>query len=116
MHIANSLSQELILGAERVSEYVDMLRGKRVGVVANQTSVVKNVHLVDTLLRSGIDVHCVFSPEHGFRGDADAGEKVASGKDVSTGLPLISLKASRLAKMPQLGYRLSPSMERIRSP
>ena len=91
VHIANSLPQELILGAERVSEYGDMLRGKRVGVVANQTSVVKNVHLVDTLLRSGIDVRCVFSPEHGFRGDADAGESVASGKDATTGLTLISL-------------------------
>jgi uncharacterized protein YbbC (DUF1343 family) len=81
----------LILGAERLEEYLPKLKGKRIGIVANQTSMVKNVHLVDTLLNSGIQIISVFSPEHGFRGDADAGEKVSSGKDTKTGLPLASL-------------------------
>lgn len=82
---------ELVLGAERLDQYLTKLSDKRVGVVANQTSIVNGVHLVDTLLIIDVDVISVFSPEHGFRGDADAGEKVQSGKDTKTGLPLISL-------------------------
>lgn len=82
---------ELVLGAERLEEYLSKLTDKRVGVVANQTSIVNGVHLVDTLLSLKIEVMSVFSPEHGFRGDADAGEKVQSGKDEKTGLPLVSL-------------------------
>lgn len=82
---------ELVLGSERLDQYLNKLTDKRVGVVANQTSIVNGVHLVDTLLSLDINVISVFSPEHGFRGDADAGEKVQSGKDTKTGLPLISL-------------------------
>jgi uncharacterized protein YbbC (DUF1343 family) len=81
----------IVCGAERTDAYVSILAGKRVGIVANQTSMVGQTHLVDTLLALGIDVVCVFSPEHGFRGTADAGEKVDSQKDSRTGLPLISL-------------------------
>jgi len=80
-----------ILGGERLNLYIDSLQGKRVAVVGNQTSMVGKTHLVDTLLSLGIRIQKVFSPEHGFRGDADAGEKVYNGIDVKTGLPLISL-------------------------
>lgn len=83
--------KQLILGAERLDDYLSKLTNKRVGVVANQTSRVAASHLVDTLLSRGVKVVSVFSPEHGFRGDADAGEKVQSGKDAKTGLPLVSL-------------------------
>lgn len=83
--------QPLILGNQRIAVYIDSLRNKRVAVVGNQTSIVKTKHLVDTLLDLGINIVKVFSPEHGFRGDADAGEKVYSGIDIKTGLPLISL-------------------------
>lgn len=83
--------KQLILGAERLDDYLSKLTNKRVGVVANQTSMVGATHLVDTLISRGVQVVCVFSPEHGFRGDADAGEVVQSGKDAKTGLPLVSL-------------------------
>lgn len=84
-------SNQLLVGSERLYLYLDSLKNKRVAIVGNQTSLVGNTHLVDTLLSLGIQVVKVFSPEHGFRGDADAGERVANGKDAKTGLPLISL-------------------------
>ena len=79
------------VGAERTSTYLDNLNGLKVGLVGNQSSLVNEVHLVDTLLSLNIDIVKIFSPEHGFRGKADAGEKVNSGQDSKTGLPIISL-------------------------
>ena len=81
----------VITGAERMPVYLPLLKGKAVAVFANQTSMVKNSHLVDTLLKSGINVVKIFGPEHGFRGDADAGEKVGDARDARTGLPVNSL-------------------------
>ncbi|NKI28008.1 DUF1343 domain-containing protein [Arenibacter sp. 6A1] len=88
----------ILVGANRTDRYLPLLKGKKVAVVANQTSVIfKNTpaspytHIVDSLLASGITIKQVFAPEHGFRGEADAGEKVTDGKDEKTGLPLISL-------------------------
>ena len=83
-------------GAERMSLYLPLLKGKRVAVFANQTSTIGNVHLIDTLIHSGIQVIRIFSPEHGFRGDADAGETVGGGKDPETGLEIVSLYGSHL--------------------
>ena len=60
-------------GAERMGLYLDSLKGKRIAVVANQTSLVKGVHLVDTLLCEEINIVKIFAPEHGFRGEGDAG-------------------------------------------
>jgi uncharacterized protein YbbC (DUF1343 family) len=77
--------------AARMELYLPMLKGKSVAVFANQTSVVGNSHLVDTLLSKGVNIKKIFSPEHGFRGTADAGEKVGHGIDAKTGLPLVSL-------------------------
>jgi uncharacterized protein YbbC (DUF1343 family) len=92
----NQEDKEIVVGANRTSEYLPLLNGKRVGIVANQTSVIfKNdksyTHLVDSLLALNIDVKKVFSPEHGFRGNVDAGEHVEDGIDKKTGLPLVSL-------------------------
>ena len=81
----------VITGAERMQVYLPMLKGRTVAVFANPTSLVNNTHLVDTLLKSGIKVVKIFGPEHGFRGDADAGEKVNNAKDIKTGIPVISL-------------------------
>jgi len=81
----------LQVGAERMDAYLPLLQGKNVGIVGNQTSVVKHTHLVDTLLKRGISVKKIFTPEHGFRGTADAGASVNNGVDDVTGLPLISL-------------------------
>lgn len=82
---------EVIPAAENVAEYYDMLKDKRVGMVVNQTSLVGQMHLVDTLLQLNIDIKRIFAPEHGFRGQADAGEVIRDGMDTKTGLPLISL-------------------------
>ena len=83
------------VAANRTEIYLPLLQGKKVGVVANPTSVVFNdngyTHLVDSLLSSEVDVLKVFAPEHGFRGTADAGEHVKDGVDTQTGLPIISL-------------------------
>ena len=90
--------EALVVGANRTETYLPILNGKRVGIVANQTSVIfKNSehtqykHLVDSLLNRGINIQKVFAPEHGFRGKADAGEVVKDGIDTKTGLPIVSL-------------------------
>jgi uncharacterized protein YbbC (DUF1343 family) len=74
-----------------MEKYLMQLAGKRVALCCNQTSKVGNTHLLDTLRTLGIDVRIVFTPEHGFRGDAEAGAKVNNTIDAQTGLPLISL-------------------------
>ncbi len=103
----------IIVGANQTERYLPVLKGKRVGVVANQTSVIRVVgkisglkkseadgleiitdryeHIVDSLLKLNIKIKKVFSPEHGFRGKADAGELVKDGKDIKTGLDIYSL-------------------------
>ncbi|MBI1806874.1 MAG: DUF1343 domain-containing protein [Ignavibacteria bacterium] len=87
------LSQRVSIGAELLMQsYLDSLKGKRVGVICNHTSVLPNgVHIVDTLLHSGIKVTMLFAPEHGIRGTISAGTKVANQTDSATGLPIYSL-------------------------
>jgi uncharacterized protein YbbC (DUF1343 family) len=91
IQISASNLHSVITGAERMDVYLPMLKGKKVGIFANQTSVVKNTHLVDSLLRREIRVIKIFGPEHGFRGNAGAGEEIENGVDKSTGIPVISL-------------------------
>ena len=86
----------IIVGANNLEGYLPNIRGKRVAIVANQTSVIFKengdyTHLVDSLLSHNISIKKVFAPEHGFRGSADAGEHVKDGIDSKTGLPIISL-------------------------
>ncbi|MRX63186.1 exo-beta-N-acetylmuramidase NamZ family protein [Maribacter luteus] len=85
----------IVVAANSTEDYIGLLKRKKVGVVANITSVIfkedGHTHLVDSLLSRKIDIKKVFAPEHGFRGQADAGEKVKDGLDTKTGLPLISL-------------------------
>lgn len=83
--------KSVVPGAVRMFEYLPLLKGKKVAIVANHTSRVSGIHLVDTLLRCGINVHCVFAPEHGFRGDVAHGMDVHGGVDPATGLKVISL-------------------------
>ena len=85
---------QVITGAERMDMYLPLLDGKRVAVCGNQTSMVGDVHLVDTLLARGVKVVKLFCPEHGFRGNAEAGAHIASTTDPKTGLPIISLYAT----------------------
>jgi uncharacterized protein YbbC (DUF1343 family) len=94
-------SGKILAGAERIQVYLPMIKNKKVGIFANQTSMVGNTHLVDTLRKLGVDVKVIFGPEHGFRGTADAGEKVGSYIDPSTGIPVISLYGSKKAPTPE---------------
>lgn len=82
---------DIRMGAERTEIYLPWLQGKNVAVVANQTAMINNTHLVDSLLGCGIKVKKIFCPEHGFRGNADNGEDVKNSTDVKTGLPIVSL-------------------------
>ena len=104
---SNPIHQEIFgleigLGAENIEAYLHLLKGKKVGVVSNQTGILRadrktleysknTMHLVDFLIENNIKVVKIYSPEHGFRGDADAGAKVKSGMDEKTGLPIVSL-------------------------
>jgi uncharacterized protein YbbC (DUF1343 family) len=84
-------SSQVLVGASQFSQYLPLIKGKKVGLVVNQTSRVFEQHLVDFLITKNVDVTLIFSPEHGFRGDRDAGEKFSSTVDSQTGIPLISL-------------------------
>ena len=83
--------KKFMTGADQVKAYLTLIKGKKVAVVANQTSMVGSKHLVDTLLKLKVNIVCVFTPEHGFRGEAAAGENVESSTDPETNIPIISL-------------------------
>jgi uncharacterized protein YbbC (DUF1343 family) len=84
-------TNEIMVGAARFDAYLPLLKDKAVAMVVNQTSQVDGKHIVDWLLEKNVSIKKIFAPEHGFRGTADAGEKILSGVDEKTGLPLISL-------------------------
>lgn len=86
-----SFSQNIRLGAERTSDYLPMLKGKKVGLIANQTSLIGQTHLVDSLISLGINLRAIYSPEHGFRSEAEAGAMISSSIDAKTNLPIVSL-------------------------
>ena len=81
----------IVCGADQTDLYLPLLKGKRVGMVVNHTATVQGVHLVDFLVSKGITVKALFTPEHGLRGEADAGEKVGNSVDAKTGIPIISI-------------------------
>ena len=88
--LAKAIHQQQV-GAAQLSQYLPMLKGKRVGLVVNQTSMVGQQHLVDLLLSQSVTINKIFAPEHGFRGDRGAGEVIKSGVDVKTGIPIQSI-------------------------
>ncbi|GAP73397.1 hypothetical protein SAMD00024442_87_5 [Candidatus Symbiothrix dinenymphae] len=81
----------VIVGAERTAEYFPLLKGKRIALLSNQSGRVGDKHLLDVLLENKVNVTVIFSPEHGFRGQAGAGDHVASSVDEKTGVPILSL-------------------------
>src|SRR6476659_11181990 len=90
--LGNAFAQvKIIPGAERMDVYVPLLKGKSVAVFANQTSMVRHTHLVDTLIKRGVKVVKIFGPEHGFRGNVDDGKNVENFFDKETGIEVISL-------------------------
>ncbi|MBH0002700.1 exo-beta-N-acetylmuramidase NamZ domain-containing protein [Pseudoalteromonas sp. SWYJZ12] len=88
---ANEANNSLVVGAQQYAKYLPQLKNKRIGLVVNQTSTVGQTHLVDALLTKNINITKIFAPEHGFRGDHDAGAHVKNAVDSKTGIPLISI-------------------------
>ncbi len=88
---AVSATAQIRVGAEQTDKYIPLLKDRRVALLSNHTGMVGNEHVLDLMLRNGINVTTIFSPEHGFRGTADAGEHVKSSVDEKTGIPIASL-------------------------
>jgi uncharacterized protein YbbC (DUF1343 family) len=97
----NSKSIGLSMGAENTPVYVSDLANKKVGLVVNQTSLIGSHHLVDSLRKSGINIIQIFAPEHGFRGQGEAGEEISSAVDRSTGIPIVSLYGKKHRPSPE---------------
>ncbi len=94
--VAVSASAEVTVGAARTDQYMDLLKGKRVALYSNHTGMLDSTtHTLDAMLANGANVVTIFSPEHGFRGDADAGEHVKGSIDQRTGVPIVSLYGSK---------------------
>ena len=91
----DSAANEIKTGADQTEKYIYYLKGKRVAILANPTSIIGKTHLVDSLKSLGINIVKVFGPEHGFRGNASAGMKVADEIDAATGIPVISLYGAK---------------------
>ncbi|MEO8721888.1 MAG: exo-beta-N-acetylmuramidase NamZ domain-containing protein, partial [Ginsengibacter sp.] len=81
----------IIPGAERMDQYLSLIKNKSVAVFANPGSLVKHTSLIDTFLKRGVKIVRIFGPEHGYKGTADAGEKVGNFIDPKTGIEVISL-------------------------
>lgn len=97
----HSVIGQVVVGAERSSEYFPLLENQRIAVFSNHTGLVGDEHLVDFLLKNEFDVKGIFAPEHGFRGTADAGEHVANSVDKKTGLPIFSLYGGNKGEIDQ---------------
>lgn len=93
---SQNITRPIVPGACRPMLYLPAIKNKNVALVANHTSVVGNTHLLDTLLSQGIKVVRIFCPEHGFRGNEDAGAQISSGVDSKTGIPVVSLYGKKL--------------------
>src|SRR6187399_2783263 len=87
--------KEIKTGAEQTDKYLPLLKGKRVAIMANQTSIIGKTHLVDSLQKLGVNIVKVFGPEHGFRGKASAGDHVADETDAATGILIVSLYGAK---------------------
>ena len=103
--IAFARSPRVITGAEQTRAYLPILKNKRVALFSNHTGMVGNKHTLDILLENKINVVAVFSPEHGFRGTADAGEHVLSSLDEKTGVPILSLYDGNLGRPSETNMR-----------
>jgi uncharacterized protein YbbC (DUF1343 family) len=95
-HITRTQAKTTILtGADQTEKYLSLLKGKRVAMLANTTTIIGKTHLVDSLQKLGVNIVKIFGPEHGFRGNASAGAKVADEIDKATGIPIISLYGAK---------------------
>lgn len=97
----NGIQNSILTGADQPELYLSKLKNKKIALVVNQTSIIGNQHLVDFLLSKQITVKKIFAPEHGFRGEAGAGEMVHNSKDPATGIPIISIYGKNRKPEPQ---------------
>ena len=95
LHKQADAGKEIKTGADQTEKYLPYLKGKRVAILANLTSIIGKTHLVDSLKTLGVNIVKVFGPEHGFRGNASAGVQVADETDAATGIPVISLYGTK---------------------
>lgn len=101
VQLHESLKEQVVkTGADRTELYLPLIRGKTIALVVNQTSLIAKTHLIDSLLAMGIKIQRIFAPEHGFRGEAGAGEAIIDGKDQKTKLPVISLYGQKKKPVP----------------
>ncbi len=96
--LCQAQKSQVIMGDEQTSEYFPILKDKRIAIFSNHTGMAGNKHILDILLENKFRVTAIFSPEHGFRGNADAGEHVASSVDKQTGVPILSLYGGKEQK------------------
>lgn len=94
-------STAIIPGADQMDKYLPMLKGKKVALLVNHTSTIGKTHLIDTLLKSGVNIKVIFGPEHGFRGDAPDGAKIETTSDAKTGIPVVSLYGKKNKPTPE---------------
>jgi len=98
---SSDIGQRVTTGAEGTTEYLSLLKDKRVAIAANQTTLIGATHLVDSLMSLGVDIRIIFAPEHGFRDMADAGADITSGIDEKTGVRVVSLYGSKYKPLPE---------------
>ncbi|MDR0895531.1 MAG: DUF1343 domain-containing protein [Prevotellaceae bacterium] len=96
----------VIMGDEQTSKYFPLLKDKRIAIFSNHTGMIGDKHILDVLLEKKFDVVAIFSPEHGFRGDADAGEHVSSMVDPKTGVPILSLYDGQSSRPSEVSMRM----------
>lgn len=104
-YIVSAQIPPVILGAEQTKAYLPILKNKRVALFSNHTGMVGNKHTLDILIENNVNVVAIFSPEHGFRGTADAGEHVSSSVDEKTGVPILSLYDGNLGRTSEENIR-----------
>lgn len=96
--LCRAQAERVVLGDEQTSAYFPILKGKRIAIFSNHTGMIGDKHLLDILIENKFNVTAIFSPEHGFRGDADAGEHITNSVDKKTGVPILSLYDGKVGK------------------
>jgi uncharacterized protein YbbC (DUF1343 family) len=91
INAASAFSKPILPGASQPEKYLELLQGRSIGLVVNQTSTIGDEHIVDFLTKKQVSIKTIFAPEHGFRGEAGAGETISNSKDTKTGIPIVSI-------------------------
>jgi uncharacterized protein YbbC (DUF1343 family) len=95
-----TFSRDILTGSQQVELYISLLKNKNIACVVNQTSTIGNTHLIDSLSSLNANINLIFAPEHGFRGEADAGGQIDDSKDIKTGIPIISIYGDKKKPSP----------------